>query len=174
MSRPAARLGRPELAKATRAAWFVLDAAYNAGFSFQSRGAGKLEIVGPVGADPAAREPVIDADAHAWHRDRAAGPLVRRRGRPRPPLVAAARAENPAIAPARPGPRTDCSRGARARADPPRLSGRIRRRRQARLHRRQALPGGLSDVVARPPQRVVCRLQQGLLRPQEDREGGGG
>ncbi len=55
------RPGRPELTKATRAAWFVLDAAYNAGFSFQSRGAGKLEIVGPVGVDPAACEPVIDA-----------------------------------------------------------------------------------------------------------------
>ena len=55
------RPGRPEITPATRQALFVLASAADAGFQFRAAAEGRLEILGPVGVDPAACQPVIAA-----------------------------------------------------------------------------------------------------------------
>ena len=53
--------GRPQLTQATRSALFILGEAIAAGFELRVAGHGRLEVVGPVGVDPALCEPTVEA-----------------------------------------------------------------------------------------------------------------
>lgn len=58
---PPSRRDRPPFTQATRQALFIFKAAADAGFSFRAAGKGQLEILGPIGVDPAICAPVLAA-----------------------------------------------------------------------------------------------------------------
>ena len=55
------RPDRPQLTQATRTALFVFASAADAGFQFRAAGAGRLEVQGPPGLEPALCQPIVDA-----------------------------------------------------------------------------------------------------------------